>query len=269
MQTPANCVSGAVKGIAASGLKIVLCTVATALIGACAGESRLMHPPAADAKTVLDWRAEAADGVKLSLQRVIVRNDKTSWVREADWDEYALVLRNDGGVPIDLRSIELGNEILDTVRHTTVPDQLKSETTRNVETMKTAGRIVVIGYTGLVTGVLVLASAAGYTLLAPILPLAVIVGGISAYRHQSQTNAESMVIDYEIKRRGFELPAPLAPGADLQRSAFFPVTPAPQRLRLRYAVGAEPRELVLALPALAGLHIQPTGSPPSKPADPS
>ena len=47
------------------------------------------------------------------------------------------------------------------------------------------------------------------------------------------------------------------PGEALQRSAFFPVTPAPQRLVLRYAVGAEPRELALDLPALAGLHIAP------------
>ena len=143
------------------------------------------------------------------------------------------------------------------VGHNTAPDRLKSETTRNVETMKTAGRMVVIGYTGLVTGVLVLATAAGYTLMAPILPLALIVGGISAYRSQSQANAEALVIEYEIKRRGFDLPAQLAPGAELQRSVFFPVTPAPQRMRLRYAVGADQRELVLALPALAGLHIKP------------
>ena len=34
-------------------------------------------------------------------------------VREADWDEYALAVRNDGSLPIELRSIELANEILD------------------------------------------------------------------------------------------------------------------------------------------------------------
>lgn len=233
------------------------CAALALLLGGCAGESRLLHPPATDAAAALGWRAEAADGVKLSLQRVIVRNDAASWVREADWDEYALVVRNDGGLPVQLRSITLANEILDNVHHTTAPDQLKSETTRNVETMKTAGRIVAIGSTGVVTGVMVLASAAGYTLVAPILPLALIVGGISAYRSQSQTNAETLVIEYEIKRRGFQLPAELAPGAELQRSAFFPVTPAPQRLRLLYAVGNEQRELLLALPALSGLHIKP------------
>jgi hypothetical protein len=178
-------------------------------------------------------------------------------VREADWDEYALVVRNDGGAPVQLRSISLANEILDNVDHTTAPDQLKGETTRNVEAMKTAGRIVVIGSTGVVTGVMVLASAAGYTLIAPILPLALLVGGISAYRNQSRTNAEALVIEYEIKRRGFQLPAELVPGAELQRSAFFPVTPAPQRLRLRYTVGIEQRELLIALPALSGLHIKP------------
>ena len=257
IQPPARFAEGTDKGLAARLLKIALCVLIAPLIGACAGESRLLHPPAADAVTALDWRVESGDGVKLSVQRVIVRNDGASWVREADWDEYALAVRNDGSLPIELRSIELANDILDSVRHTTAPDRLKSETTRNVETMKTAGRVVVIGYAGLVTGVVVLATAAGYTLIAPILPLALIVGGISAYRSQSRANAEALVIEYEIKRRGFDLPAQLAPGAELQRSAFFPVTPAPQHLRLRYAVGADQRELVLALPALAGLHIKP------------
>lgn len=253
MQPPAHFAAG----VAARVLRIACCAIIAPLIGACAGESRLLHPPAADTQSALNWRAEAADGVKLGVQRVIVRNDGASWVREADWDEYALSVRNDAGMPIELRAIDLANDVLDNVNHTTAPDQLKSGTTRNVETMKSAGRLVVIGYTGLVTGVLVLAEAAGYTLMAPILPLALIVGGISAYRSQSQANAEAMVIEYEIKRRGFQLPVSLEAGAELQRSAFFPVTPAPQRLRLRYAVGAEQRELVLALPALVGLHIKP------------
>jgi hypothetical protein len=249
MQPPASLTS--------SVLRVAACAVAALLLGGCAGKSRLLHPPPADATTVLGWRAEATDGVKLDVRQVIVRNDAASWVREADWDEYALVVRNDSNMPIQLRSVSLANEILDNVDHAIAPDQLKSETTRNVEAMKTAGRIVVIGSTGAVAGVLVLASAAGYTLMAPILPLALLVGGISAYRNQSRTNAEAMVIEYEIKRRGFQLPAELLPGAELQRSAFFPVTPAPQRLRLRYAVGAEQRELLIALPALSGLHIKP------------
>jgi hypothetical protein len=257
MQPPDHCVTGAAMRCFAGMPRLALCALIAPLLGACAGESRLLHPPAAATHAALDWRAEAADGVTLGVQRVIVRNDGNSWVREADWDEYLLVIRNEGSAPVELRALALANDVLDNVDHSTVPDQLKSETTRNVETMKTAGRMVVIGYTGMVTGVLVLASAAGYTVMAPVLPLALIVGGISAYRSQSQANAEAMVIGYEIKRRGFQLPALLAPGADLQRSGFFPVTPAPQRLRLRYAVGAEQRELVLALPALAGLHIQP------------
>ena len=45
------------------------------------------------------------------------------------------------------------------VGHNTAPDRLKSETTRNVETMKTARRMVAIGYAGFVTRVLVLATS--------------------------------------------------------------------------------------------------------------
>lgn len=249
MQPAASFVTGAIR--------IAACLALMLLLAGCAGKSRLLHPPAADATATLGWRAEAADGVKLEVQQLIIRNDAASWVREADWDEYALIVRNTGSAPVELRSITLANDVLDEVRHSTAPDQLKSETTRNVEAMKTAGRIVVIGSTGAVAGVLVLASAAGYTIMAPILPLALLVGGVSAYRSQSRANADAQVIEYEIQRRGFKLPAGLAPGVELRRSAFFPVTPAPQRLRLTYAVGGEQRELELALPALSGLHLKP------------
>lgn len=238
-------------------LRLALAAVLLPLLAACAAESRLLQPPATDTRPALDWRVQVGDGVQLAVQRVIVRNDAASWVKEADWDEYVLAIRNGGDTPVELRAVEIVNDILGPVVHTTAVDQLKSQTTRNVETMKTAGRIIAIGYTGVLTGALVLASAAGYVVVAPLLPLALIVGGISAYRSQSQANAEAQVIAYEIQRRGLQLPARLAPGEALQRSAFFPVTPAPQRLVLRYAVGAEPRELALALPALAGLHIAP------------
>lgn len=238
-------------------LKKAACAAVAMLLGACASESRLLHPPAASAEPTLGWQAQAPGGLQLEAQRLIVRNDPASWVKEADWDEYLLAIRNDGGMPVELRAVELVNDLLGPVAHSTAPDELKSQTTRNVETMKTAGRFILIGYTGALTGALVLASAAGYVVVAPILPLALIVGGISAYRQQSQASADAKVIEYEMRRRGFQLPAVLAPGAALQRSAFFPVTPSPQRLVLRYAVGAEQRELVLDLPALAGLHIAP------------
>ena len=237
-------------------LTLTACVVVLSLLGACAKDSRLLNPSADHPLPALNWQAQSADGVKLNLKRVIVRNDEASWVKEADWDEYELSVRNDAAVPLQLRAIELSNDVLGRVPHSVVTDQLQSQTTRNVETMKTAGRVVVIGYTGLVTGLLVLASSAGYVVFAPVIPLALVVGGISAYRSQSQASADATVIEYEIQRRGFALPASLPSGAELQHSAFFPVTPAPEQLRLRYAIGGEERELVLPLPALAQLHIK-------------
>ena len=235
--------------------RLALSVACAWLLAGCAADSRLLRPPLADPKAALGWQAQAADGVKLTLQRVIVRNDPASWVREADWDEYELSVRSDANAPVELRSIELSNQVLGEVKHSVLPDQLQSQTTKNVQAMKTAGRVVVIGYTGLVTGLFAWAASVGYV-VAPLIPVVLVAGGVSAYRSQSQANAEARVIEYEIDRRGFRLPAQLASGAELRQSAFFPVTPAPERLRLSYTLGGEARELVLPLPALANLHLK-------------
>ena len=65
-----------------------------------------------------------------------------------------------------------------------------------------------------------------------------------------------MLIDRNLLERGLGVPVQIAPGTQLRKSVFFPITPAPTRLVVHYAVSGESRELSLPLPALTGLHLK-------------
>jgi hypothetical protein len=56
----------------------------------------------------------------------------------------------------------------------------------------------------------------------------------------------------------FALPHESAAASDVSKSTFFPITPAPTRLIIGYAIAGEPHKLTLALQSLAGLHLKPT-----------
>jgi len=240
--------------------KLLLCAVASTLLGACAPTSRLLKPPVAATEPSPLERSQGTDGMAVQLQRVIVRNDPASWVRDAEWDEYVLTVRNDAPSLLVLRSIELSSDLLGSSQHAVLPDELKSQTARNLDTMKAAGRVLLIGYAGIATGGVLAMSALGYGLVAPLLPLAVIVAGVSAYRSQSQSNADDAVIEHELTRRGFSLPARLAPGSQLHGSAFFPVTPAPRRLLVRYDIDGAAREIAVDLGRFSALHLAPANA---------
>ncbi|MEO5771954.1 MAG: hypothetical protein ABIQ29_07785 [Burkholderiaceae bacterium] len=245
--------------------KLLLCAVASTLLGACAPTSRLLKPPVAATEPSPLERSQATDGMAVQLQRVIVRNDSASWVRDAEWDEYVLTVRNDAPSLLALRSIELSSDLLGSSQHAVSSGELKSQTAKNLDTMKAAGRVLLIGYAGIATGGVLAMSALGYGLVTPLLPLAVIVAGVSAYRSQSRTNADNAVIEHELVRRGFSLPARLASGTQLQGSAFFPVTPAPRRLLLRYDLDGTAREIAVDLGRFSTLHLAPANAQESTP----
>ena len=227
------------------------------LLGACAPTSRLLKPTAAPAELSPPLHSQVVDGTAVQLQRRIGRNDVASWVSEAEWDEYVLTVRNGAKSPLQLRSIELSSVWLGNSQHAVLADELKGQTARNVDALKATGRVLLIGYAGIVTGGVLAMTALGYGLVAPLLPLAVVVAGVSAYRSQSQSNADEAVIQHELARRGFNLPLRLEPGASVQASAFFPVTPAPRRLTLRYGLASADGALVLELAPFANLHLDP------------
>jgi hypothetical protein len=77
-------------------------------------------------------------------------------------------------------------------------------------------------------------------------------------------------VEADFNRRRLPLPAPVAPGEVLQGSWYFPVTPSPRQLVVRYQAAGDIGRVMLALPTLSNLHVRPHAkrTPAAAPADP-
>src|SRR5205814_5963570 len=72
-------------------------------------------------------------------------------------------------------------------------------------------------------------------------------------------------IEQEFELRRLVLPAVLVPGQLVQGSLFFRISPGPQRLTLTCRVDDEPRDVIIDLAPIAGLHLKspPAATPPT------
>ena len=230
-------------------LQPAIALAALLFLSACAPQSRLLQSPAADERVALGLKAGVPGNVQVTLEHVIVRDGPGSWLRDADWDEYVLRLRNEGDEPIVVEAIDLASDALATSAHSIDREALESASRRNLDTLKSVGAVVALG-AGVMTLALATASvepsvalssimgggggAAAASGLAVLAPVAIIAGGAIAYRHHARRSEDRAAIEYELDRIGFHLPVRIRPGGELRASAFFPLTPAPTRLRSRY-----------------------------------
>jgi len=67
-------------------------------------------------------------------------------------------------------------------------------------------------------------------------------------------------IEREFARRRLVLPVVLVPGQLVQGSLFFRISPGPKRLTLKCRIDDEPRDVVIDLAPISGLHLK---SPPA------
>ena len=223
----------------------------------CAPQSRLVKPATIDDLATLDWKAGTAGDINVTLSRVVIRDGPGSWVRGAAWDEYVLMLANAGAEPATVQSIQLASERLKDSSHTTDREALEIASHENLEAFKTAGLVLAVGLATVSTALTAAFVSAGWTVVTPAAPIAILVGGISAYRTLARRSEDRAVMDHQLERRGLRLPATLGSGTAIRGSAFFPITPAPTRLVVRYTVRDADRELVLDLKPLSGLHLAP------------
>jgi len=66
-----------------------------------------------------------------------------------------------------------------------------------------------------------------------------------------------LLIERRLNERGFAIPLQVLPGSQVQKSAFFPVTPAPTRLVVSEMTDGNAGEISVELPGLARLHLKP------------
>jgi hypothetical protein len=238
------------------------------LLDACAIKSRVLPAPLPTTVPDLSWTAAAPDGLSLALDRVIVLNSEGSWVRNANWDEYVLTAKNDSQTAVEIQRFELfSNKLPAPSESSTSRAQLEGRSTTTLRTMKDVGVIagsglVPVGLSAAVVmssgGILTTGAAAGAAVvgMVALVPVALVASTVYVVKSHHRANEDRRLIDHNLVERGFAVPLEIDPGAQLQKSAFFPLTPAPTRLVVEYTRGGESRELALELPALVGLHLK-------------
>jgi len=221
----------------------------------------------------LGWTAAGPEGLTVELNQVIVRNSGGSWVRDANWDEYVLTVRNGSAVPLEIDRISLYSDKLPGAEESsTSREQLEARSSATLRGLKDVGIVAgagvasagfvvaVVGTSGtLVTGAAAAAAAAGVLVL---MPVALVGSTVYVVKRRHRDRDDKLLIEHGLIERGYSVPVVLNPGGPYKESAFFPITPAPTRLVLEYTAAGESRTVALELPALAGLHLK-TLKPPS------
>ena len=245
--------------------------VVCGLLSACAS-SRLLKEPLPVKTSDLGWAATVPGELTLEADQVIVANGGGSWVRDASWDEYVLTLRNDAQHPVEIEGFDLYSaKLAAPVHSSTSREQLEVQTSSTLRALKDVG--VIGGTSVLSAGVAAAAAGTGGGIVSAaavaaivVFPVALIGGTSYVVSRHHRAKEDKVLIEHNLTERGFGVMAQIAPGMQLRKSAFFPITPAPTCLIVHYTMAGESRELSLGLPALAGLHLKaPRPAPAPKP----
>jgi hypothetical protein len=212
--------------------------------------------------------------LEVTVHSVIVFQGPGSWKRAAYWDEYIVTVANRGGRPVTVQNVTLTDFenqpvtpgenpwALEKLSHhyaarvgERVGDVLKVGGA-TVLTSTAAGGVAVIGAMNVgsqLGAAMVVGGTVMFAAATVVVPVWSVVANVNS-RHE---------IEAEYRRRRLGLPMFLAPGQLTQGSFFFRISPGPQRLTLHCLVDHEPRNAVVDLASLAGLHFK---NPPLSPA---
>lgn len=196
------------------------------------------------------------------LNTLIVFQGPGSWKREAYWDEYVVSLVNQGQAPVTVDGAVLDSSVIVAQTPGSDPWAIEKQSHKILKD-QTLGRQLVAGagpelaVLGLSASALALGSAAvatgsaaavaGATVAVIALPVFVIGSGIRAI-------TAPHAIQKEFTRRRLVFPLELRPGEMRQGSLFFPITPGPQRLELRFRGADFEQTASIDLASLANLH---------------
>jgi hypothetical protein len=243
------------------------------LLCACAS-SRLLKNPLPATAPDLGWTASAPEGLTIEVDQLIVRNSGGSWVRDANWDEYVLTVANKSPDWIEIRRVDLYSDRLPAPEESsTSREQLEARTSTTLRTLKDAGIIAGVGVVApaaLIAGAVgtsggFMAASGGAAAVAAVgvvaIPVGLIGGTTYVITRRRRAKEDKVLIERKLVERGFGVPAQILPDMQVRKSVFFPVTPSPTRLVVDYISGGDSRELSLALPALAGLHLKAVRKP--------
>lgn len=263
-----------------SSRTLLLCCTLVASLTACGGTKLVKHaasPPVRETPLV----AANNDTIAVQLDHVIVRNGPGAWAKNADWDEYLIRVRNTSASPLQITQVT----VMDSLGASATPlmerKPLVKASKQTAKRYKTSGLKVmagrgggmlvaagvgagVVGYgaaLGSMTGSLMAgtattgggaagAAAGGLILAAPVL----IGVGIARMVNNSK-------VDNRIESRATPMPVSIPAGGDVLLDVFFPISPSPRHVTIRYSDDQGDHQLELdTRQTLAGLHLAAPGS---------
>lgn len=199
--------------------------------------------------------------IEALLHTAIIYHGPGSWKRDAYWDEYVVTVANRGNALVRVESASLTDFQGQAIASGTAPWVLESTSrtladrgfgfARNTAVQIGGGVTILAVGGGIGAAVFSGITASGGAAIAGIWLLPAVIGG-TIYSNISNRRA----IEREFERRRLVLPAELVPGHLVQGSVFFPISPGPRRLTLKCRVDGEPRDVVIELTPLAGLHLK-------------
>jgi hypothetical protein len=238
---------------------------ASLLVGALAALAGCASPPAVTAKLPPPPPITTQTGADMHIvvQLLVTPSTPKAWSRGSRWDEYVLLVTNQGTTPLQLESAALvdvrGQEQVTGDKPATLEKLSKEHwirytrdgvpVTPDAVNRRHAERNAA-------------ENTVGFALVEPLslvlLPGPVLIGAASA--GVIMYTADRSAIHTGFQQRRLKLPLLLAGGQTVNGSLFFPLTPGPQRLVITYRSKGERRRQEVPLAALARLHLPP-GSP--------
>jgi hypothetical protein len=238
------------------------------LLSGCAS-SRLIKKPQAPTETDVGWAASSPEGTTLEVHQLIFRNTGGSWVKNANWDEYVLTIKNDSQDVMEIQSIFLYSDKLPAPAESSISrEQLDARSNSTLRALKDVGIVAGVGIvapSAMIVGAIgtgggLLSASSGAAAVAAVglvaIPVGLIGGTVYVINRHRQNTKDKLLIDRQLHDRGYGVPLQVAAQTQVTKSAFFPITPAPTRLVLNYSSRGEVREIALELPELAGLHLK-------------
>ena len=208
--------------------------------------------------------------VEALLHTVIIFRGPGSWKHDAYWDEYVVTVANRGNALITVDSVWLTDFQGQATEAGTDPWLLEA-TSRSLAdksfglaqntVLQIGGGVGVMAVGGGVGAVIFsggFVTSAGGAAIGGILLLPAFIGG-TIYTNINNRHA----IEHEFERRRLALPAELVPGQLVQGSLFFRLSPGPQRLTLSCHINRQPRDIIIDLTPIAGLHLKALGPTPA------
>lgn len=241
------------------------------MLAGCGGTKLLREPLPLPIANSLSEAADARIGVRLDW--VLVRNAEGAWARNADWDEYHLVVRNLSGSSLTVTRIAVldsvgtwlpaGADRKDLVKNSrsTVrryrDSGLKVKAGAGGAGLIAAGVATTLGvgaaYTAATAyGAALGGTAGGVTAVGAGLLLAgpaVLAVGVVRAVNNSKVNQRILSLRTP-------LPLTLAAGSEARVVVFFPLAPSPRKLQLHYLDASDAHVVAVdTRSALDGLHL--------------